>query len=211
MRITPNHPRLRLIALLCWIVGSWWLMQIVLFDAWYPTPFLPVAILVSGAIFLAVGIAFWELSLDKRAGIVLDRKGLMLNLGHSASFVAWDNVAEVGLCRRRDSLLALGSRYQLGIRLYDPAAYIQSYEQRLPSASGPLAFLLQTLYEAFRPLRQLDDGLPKIDHLRRTRARTGYDVVIPEALLGGRAEAFITMIEGYCYDPQQRHILGKYV
>ncbi len=211
MRITPNHPRLRLIALLCWIVGSWWLMQIILLDTRHSTPFLSAAILVSGAMFLAIGIAFWELGLDQRAGIVLDRKGMMLNLGHSSAFVAWDNVAEVGLCHHRDSLLALGSRHQLGIRLQNPAAYIQSYEQRLPSASGPLALSLQTLYAALQPLRQIDDGLPKIDHLRRTRTRTGYDVVIPEVFLGGRAEAFITMIEAYCYDPQQRHILGKYV
>lgn len=211
MRITPNHPRLRLIALLCWIVGSWWLTQIILLNALNPMPVLSVAILLSGAIFFAVGIAFWQLGLDQRAGIVLDRKGLMLNLGHSAAFVAWDNVAAVGVCHRRDSLLALGSRHQLGIRLQNPEAYIQSYEQRLPSASGPLAASLQTLYRTLQPLRQLDEGLPTIDHLRRTRARTGYDVVIPEAFLGGKAEAFINMIETYCYDPQQRQILGKYV
>ena len=100
---------------------------------------------------LAIGIAFWQISVDKRAGIVFDAKGLLLNLGHSSAFVAWENIERAGVSGYRASLLALGSRLQLGIRLHDVGPYVQSYEERLPAAKGVLAHGLWLLQSLLRP------------------------------------------------------------
>jgi hypothetical protein len=43
--------------------------------------------------------------------------------------------------------------------------------------------------------------------LEGQRRRTGYDVLIPEAQLGGRAAAFCAMVETYRANPAQRRIL----
>ncbi len=208
MRIAPNHPRLRIVAIICWVLGGWWVVQLALLNPFAHTPLLTVAVVLISVVLLAVGIAFWQLATDKRAGVVLDTKGLMLNLGHSAAFVAWENIADVGVSRHCSHLLTLGSNQQLGFKLRDPDAYIQSYEVRLPAAHGPLAHLLRLLDRLLRPL-QRDTKLPTAQQLARSRARTGYDVLVPEALLGGRAEAFVEMVQSYCFDPRRRQMLDK--
>src|SRR5579859_2092829 len=128
MRITPNHPRLRSVALSCWIVGAWLMMHgTIATSNPLSTALLEINTNLLALFILATGIVFWELSTDRRAGIVFDSKGLLLNLGHSSAFVAWSNIERIGICQERATLLALGSRQQLGISLSDPAAYIQSY------------------------------------------------------------------------------------
>lgn len=208
MRIAPNHPRLRLVAIVCWILGGWWVVQLSLLNPFVYPPLLTIAVVLASSVLLAVGIAFWQLATDKRAGVVLDAKGLMLNMGHYAAFIAWENISDVGVSQHRASLLALGSNRQLGFKLRNPHAYLQSYEVRLPAAHGPLAVALRLLDWVLRPICYTA-ALPTVEHLERTRTRTGYDVLIPEALLGGRAEAFVEMVQHYCFDPGYRRILGK--
>jgi hypothetical protein len=201
MRITPNHPRLRAIALACWATGGWWLWQAALLGSGSLVLIATGSVLVA-ALSLSLGVAYWQLGNDRRAGIVFDAKGLMLNLGSSSAFVAWDNIAAVGVCRERNTLLTLGSQRQLGIRLHDPQPYLQSYEARLPAARGPLAAGLAVIHYALAPLRH-NQHTPQRT-LMRQRARTGYDVLVPDTLLGGSAHSFAQLVETYRSNPAQR-------
>lgn len=195
MRINPDYARLRIVAMVCWILAAWWITQ---FGSIPGTaqPWLFVAVALSSIVFFAIGIAFWELGNDRRAGILLDNKGIMLNVGHYAAFVTWENIVDVGISQRRDSLLSLGSSYQLGLQLQHPQDYIQSYEERLPAAHGPMGAMLRLLEWALRSIRPKNRA-PTLASLAQTRARTGYDILIPETLLGGKAEEFAELLELY--------------
>lgn len=202
MRIAPDRPRLRLVALSCWAIGGWWLLQTCLLAPVCATPLLAAASIILGAMLLATGTAFWLLANDRRAGVSFDRKGLSLNLGHSSAFVSWDNIAALGVTRRRVSLLALGSRSQLGIRLHNPEQYLQSYETRVPAAPGPFAAATRLVARISRGQGGVrEPGLATVAALRR---RTGYDILVPEAQLGGRATAFVTLLESYRLHPASR-------
>jgi len=210
MRISPDHPRLRLVALGCWAISGWCMLQSGrLVGAGAVFSIMVVGVLMLALLLLAVGVAFWQIGLDRRAGIVFDAKGLLLNLGHSAAFVAWENIERVGVSSYRASVLALGSRHQLGIRLRDTSAYVQSYEDRLPAAPGPLARGLRLIQSALRPFRPIVDG-PIVGQLSQCRAETGYDVLVPEALLGGRATAFAELVDIYRLRSSERAVLGAF-
>jgi len=210
MRIAPNHPRLRLVALGCWVVSSWCIIQ----GSQLAGDHSAVSIMVVGVellalLLLAVGVAFWQIGADKRAGIVFDAKGLLLNLGHSSAFIAWENIERVGVSSYRTRLLAIGSRRQLGIRLRDVGAYVQSYEERLPAAQGLLARGLRLVQSLLRPYQRPLDT-PIITYLAHCRAETSYDVLVPEALLGGTAEAFVDLLDVYRLRSSERRTLGSF-
>jgi hypothetical protein len=195
MRILPNHRRLRMVAIVCWALGAWWLLQPQLLQRFGLPPILGAWGLVLASLILATGAAFWLLATDRRASVIVDRKGLALNLGYSAAFVGWDNLAALGVIQRRSSLLALGSGAQLGIRLYRPEPYLQSYERRLPASPGLIG-------HGVRLVRRLTGGEqatgePGLDSVAALRRRTGYDIVIPEAQIGMRAEVFVALLESY--------------
>jgi hypothetical protein len=206
MRISPNHPRLRLVALACWAISSWCMIYGGLIVSERPVPvLLVVGIELLALLLLAIGIAFWQISIDRRAGIVFDGKGLTLNLGHSSAFIAWENIERVGVSSYRASVLAIGSEKQLGIALRDVEPYVQSYEGRLPAARGPLARALRLIETILRPYRRMADGELRAE-LARCRAQSGYDVLVPEALLGGTAEAFVDLVEVYRRQPAEQRI-----
>lgn len=208
MRISPNYPRLRAIAFGCWVLGAWCVIYGTRLITYHPAPSILIAsIEVMGLLALAIGVAFWQLSQDRHAGIIFDTKGLLLNLGDSAAFIAWDNIERVGVCQHRSNLLTLGSRQQLGIALRDVRPYIQSYEQRLPATRGLMARGLHLLQRVLRPYQHLDDR-PLAAALAANRAHTGYDVLIPDALLGGRVEAFVDLVEVYQLQPGVRSPLA---
>jgi hypothetical protein len=167
---------------------------------------LAIAIDIAAILCLAIGVAFWLLGTDRRAGVVFDSKGLMLNLGHSAAFVSWQNIVEVGVSHQRSSLFALGSSSQIGILLKDPAEYIQSYETRLPASRGTLGGAIRLIWHLTAIARSTPTfpDVAKIDALRR---RTGYDLLIPESLLGGRSVSFVTLVEAYRHNPYHRRTL----
>lgn len=202
MRIAPNLPRLRIVALGCWAVGGWCIISGVQLMT-----VLLLGVVLLGMLLIAVGLAFWTLSGDRSAGIVFDAKGILLNLGHSSAFIGWENIERVGVIRRRDSIFAIGSQRQIGIKLRDVQQYVQTYEERLPAGRGALAGALRLLGTALRPLRHTDDRALKTQ-LAICRAQTGYDALIPEALLGGRAEAFAAILESYRLQPDERRTLG---
>ncbi len=154
---------------------------------------------------LAVGAAFWLLATDRRAGVTFERKGLSLQLGHSSAFVSWENIAAVGVTGRRSSLLALGSREQIGIRLHNPEQYLQSYEARVPASPGLLARGVRLVERLTRGER--GGAAPGLDGVAGLRRRTGYDIVIPEAQLGVRATSFAALLEAYRVCPEQRRSL----
>lgn len=205
MRITPNHPRLRATAIACMSIGAWALLQAGQIAAAGHSILLTLALSIAAILCLALGIAFWLLGTDRRAGVIFDSKGLMLNLGQSAAFVSWQNIADIGLIRRRSSWLALGSRDQIGIQLSDPSEYLQSYEARIPASRGILAqgvrLIANTLYcgrhTAHAPTAREIEGL---------RQRTGYDLIIPETLIGGRSSAFIEMVDAFRHNPYRRRM-----
>jgi hypothetical protein len=210
MRITPNHPRLRLVALGCWAISGWSIIQGGRLAGARPVlSLMIVGVELLGLLLLAIGVAFWQMSVDKRAGIVFDAKGLLLNLGHSSAFIAWENIERVGVSGYRASVLALGSRRQLGIRLRDVQAYVQSYEDRLPAARGLLAHGLRLIQSLLRPYQRIADA-PILSHLAQTRAETGYDVLVPEALLGGAADAFVDLVDTYRLRSSERRTLGSF-
>jgi hypothetical protein len=203
MRIAPDHPRLRIVAIACWAIGAWLIIQapqtvLILQQTLFTT-----ASLLAAALLFALGVAFWLLGTDRRAGVIFDAKGLMLNLGHSAAFVEWDNIAAIGVSERRRSLLAIGSRSQFGIRLHCPEDYLQSYEARLPASYGALARLVRLTKRLLAPLGA-KPAAPTLATLEMHRRRTGYDLLIPEAQLGGKADAFCTLVETYRANPHQR-------
>ncbi len=208
MRINPDHVRLRVVAMVCWVLAAWWIIQFGSLLSVSP-PWLVVAVALGGIVFLAVGIAFWELGTDRRAGVMLDDKGVMLNMGNYAAFITWENIAAVGVTPYRGTLLFLGSSRQLGIRLNDAEAYIQSYEERLPASHGPLGWMLRRIEGLLRSLHQ-HDRAPTLEGLAQIRTRTGYDVVIPETLLGGTAEAFAQLLEVYQVNRTRRYELRQF-
>lgn len=195
MRITPNHHRLRMVALVCLGLGVWWLLHPRLLVSGGLPPILALGGLIVAALLLAIATSFWLLAADRRAGVSFDRKGLSLNLGYSSAFVSWENIAALGVTRRRSSLFALGSRGQIGIRLHNPGQYLQSYERRLPAAPGLLARGVGLLARLAPGAPQADG--PGLDAIAGLRRRTGYDIVIPEAQLGRRAESFVALVEAY--------------
>lgn len=199
MRIALNHPRLRAIALGCWALGGWWIVQIGLLTSSFYSTWMVVLMVFTGVLLLALGVAFWALSGDRRAGVVFDAKGLLLNLGNSASFVEWDNIERLGTSTHRSNWLSIGSAHALGIRLRDSTAYLQSYEVRLPAANGLLGQMLRLLQRVLTRTGALGHS-PSAAELARTRLRTGYDVLVPEALLGGAAVAFVDLAEQYRRD-----------
>lgn len=198
MRTTPNHARLRGVAVLFLSLGA---AAIALVSA---RPFHPMLLMIGSALSLplaAVGLAFWSLSRDRKAGVIADSKGLLLNLGHCSAFIAWDNIERVGTTSCFTSVLTLGSRRQLGIALRDVRPYIQSYEDRVPSASGPIQEGLRLVQRALRARRPLADAELAL-HLAASRRRTGYDVLIPEALLGQPAITFADLLDERRQCPQ---------
>ncbi|MCU0492385.1 MAG: hypothetical protein MUD01_12390 [Chloroflexaceae bacterium] len=204
MRIAPNHPRLRFVSLCCWAFASWWMVQLGTLSSEILTPLFAAGIILTAALLFALGVAFWVIATDRRASVLLDSKGLMFNMGSWAAFVAWENIAAVGVCEHRQSLLSLGSFNQFGLKLHRPEEFVQSYEERLPASTGLFAIalrLLQRVVQLFTP-RQ---STLKVDDLLRLRNSTGYDVVVPEALLGGKAAAFVELVQSYRSNPQARH------
>ncbi|MEO7913668.1 MAG: hypothetical protein ABIV47_28785 [Roseiflexaceae bacterium] len=211
MRIIPNLSRLRVIALCCWVLGSWCIVYAgSLFAGHMATLLLMFCIALLGLFGLAVGVAFWLLSSDQQAGITFESKGMLLNLGHSSSFINWANIERVGVTSRRDNLLTIGSTRQIGIELRDSQAYIQTYEDRLPATHGVLAHGMRLLDTALRPWRRVSDA-PIAARLATCHMQTGYHVLVPEALLGGSAAAFVDLIDTYRLQPAQRHMLGNIV
>jgi hypothetical protein len=151
----------------------------------------------------AAGLAFWTLSRDRQAGVIVDDKGLLLNLGQSSAFISWSNIERVGITGRPTSMLAFGSRWQLGIALRDVRPYIQSYEERLPAATGPIQHGLRLVQRFFRERRPLGDEELAL-YLTACRKRTGFEVVIPEALLDRPAAEFAAVIEQRRHPAQRR-------
>lgn len=196
MRVLPDYYRLRAVALGCWIIAALCIVQLGIATADTISSILVICIILLSTILLALGISFWLLGSDRRAGVLFDSKGLLLNLGNSASFVGWDNVETIGVSTRRSNWFALGSPRQLGIRLRNPEPYIQSYEPRLPAAVGLLAAVLRGLSRLLTPGRS-SERVPTADDLSYVRARTGYDILIPEAFLGGKATAFVDLVHAY--------------
>lgn len=197
MRIGLNQPRLRIVALICWAFGLFFLVQSGVFLMVAPVLLaLTISTKLLAIILLSLGIAFWLLSGDKRAGVVFDSKGLLLNLGSSSSFIAWENIERVGVSSHRSHLLAIGSDHQFGVLLRDTARYVQSYEERMPANRGVFAGAMRQLQQLLRRFRRGGDR-PLLAQLAHNRAVTGYDVLIPEAFLGGRATTFVGLIDAY--------------
>lgn len=198
MRVLPDYNRLRAVAIACWVVAAWWIIYTSKLSN--STFSLPTSLLIFGALFsiglFAIGISFWLLGGDRRAGVIFDNKGLLLNLGKSASFVSWDNIETLGVVKRRFDWMSLGSRTQLGIRLREAEPYLQSYEVRLPASKGPLAASLRSLARLLS-LGKSNEQLPSENDLERTRTRTGYDILVPETFIGGKADAFIELVQAY--------------
>lgn len=207
MRIQPNLSRLRIVAIVCWLLSGWWLVHIGRIETIVHTSIFLVAAILASSIFLAIGIAFWQLGTDRQAGLFLDAKGIMLNLGHYAAFVAWNNLESMGVSQHRSSLLALGSSRQLGIRLCDTDLFLQTYEERLPASHGPLGATLRLLDRLLRPWNHHRALISPEEQLRRNRERIGYDILIPEALLGKRAEEFVELASQYRRTPQRSYLL----
>lgn len=197
MRVSSNRPRLRAVAVCCWTLG---LLCASMGDR-LVSPSVHGAILfvcvhVLAALLLALGVTFWLLGADRRAGVIVDQKGLLLNLGHSAAFIAWENIERIGVSSHRRDLYTLASRRQLGIVLRDTRPYIQSYEPRTPAAQGPLAAATRLLARRLRPLaRPADAQLQSSLELRH--AQTGYHVLVPDAFLGGSADAFLAQVAAF--------------
>jgi hypothetical protein len=207
MRIIPNLSRLRVIALGCWVLSSWCIVYGGrLFAEHTATLLLMLCIALLGFFGLAVGVAFWLLSSDQQAGVTFDSKGLLLNLGHSSSFINWANIERVGVTSRRDSLLTIGSAHQIGITLRDSQSYIQTYEDRLPATRGVLTRGMRLIDTAMRPWRRVNDA-PIAARLAICHVQTGYHVLVPEALLGGSAAAFVELIDTYRLQPSERETL----
>ncbi|HWQ14085.1 MAG TPA: hypothetical protein VNL77_14895 [Roseiflexaceae bacterium] len=194
MRTRPNRAQLRRVALASLGLGAGlFVLGALLISEWAPGVGLALGMCAGGLPLLAMALWFWALSRDRRAGIVVDSKGLLLNLGASSAFIAWDNIERVGVTWHYTGPLALGSRRQLGVALRDALPYIQSYEERVPAAPGPLGWGLRLARLALREGHSSDNALAL--HLVECRRRSGYDVLIPEELLGQPALFFAEVIE----------------
>ena len=203
MHITPHFARFRTVALVCWLLAAWFVVQATIVAQQVSGPVLTISIIMLACILAAVGIAFWPLSKDRRAGVMLDSKGMLLNLSHRAAFIAWENIEHIGISKQRRNLLTLGSKQQLGIVLHDIQPYVQSYEERMPAAEGMLAGLLRWLAMLLRPFHTANDA-SLAAQLASCKATTGYDVLIPEAFMGGKAEAAVLLLEQYRHNPFQQ-------
>lgn len=209
MRINLHLPRLRLVALVCWVLGAICLLSGSRLGLQAPSMrLLVLSLVLLGVLAFALGLAFWLLAGDRRASITLDAKGLTLNLGHSTSFITWENIERTGVSYRWQGLLDLGSVRQLGIALRDPRPYVQSYEERLPAARGPLAVATRLLQRALRREVRVRDR-PLLHRLEANRRWSGYDVLIPEAFIGGSAKGLAELIEGYRASPSDRRALSS--
>lgn len=194
MRTNSNTYLLRRIAATLLATGAASIALDSLLGALWPTcPLLLIAGDVLGLLLVAVGLAFWSLGHDRRAGVIVDGKGLLLNLGHSSAFIAWDNIERAGTSQCFTSVLMLGSRRQFGIALRDVQPYIQSYEERLPGG-GPIKAGLRLVQQALRARHPLADEELAL-YLATCRRRSGYDVLVPEALLGQSAILFAEQVE----------------
>jgi hypothetical protein len=194
MYTTTDTARLRRVAATLLIAGA----ACVTFAALVTTAGLGSAALLLagnllGLLLLGIGLAFWVLGQERRSGVMIDNKGLLLNLGHSSAFIAWQNIERAGATTCFTSVLMIGSRRQLGIALRDVRPYIQSYEERLPGR-GPIQAGLRLVQQALRARHPLADEELAL-YLAGCRHRTGYDVLIPEALLGRSADTFAQQIE----------------
>jgi hypothetical protein len=99
MRTISDTVRLRRVAATLLVAGASSIaLDSLLSAARLASPALLIVGDLLGALLLAVGLAFWALSHDRRAGVVIDGKGLLLNLGHSSAFISWDNIERAG-CR----------------------------------------------------------------------------------------------------------------
>lgn len=203
MQLKPSLARLRVVSLACWAFGSWWMIQAGQLASTQNSLALTIALVIAASILIAIGITFWLLGTDTRAGVNFDAKGVMLNLGHSAAFVGWENIIGAGAIQHRSGIFVLGSTRQIGIRLRDPQEYLQSYEERIPAARGPFAYAVATIH---RILRRDEAGRSDIllAELERYYDRTGYHLRIPETQLGGRGQAFVDILNRYT-DCNQRH------
>ncbi|GAB4192644.1 MAG: hypothetical protein OHK0022_06940 [Roseiflexaceae bacterium] len=197
MRVSSNRSRLRAVALWCWVAGI--LCASLAGHLIIPSvkgTLLFVCVHVLAALLLALGVAFWLLGTDRRSGIIVDQKGLLLNLGHSASFIAWENIEQIGVSVYRSDLYTLASRRQLGIALRNPQPYIQSYEQRLPAGRGVFAAGTRLIAWTLRPFSRTSDA-PLQAALEANRAQTGYDVLVPEVFVGGDVQAFLREVAAF--------------
>jgi hypothetical protein len=198
-----------LVALSCWTIGCWFVVQgSQIARATSAYVLIVVSVELLALLMLAIGIAFWQIGIDKRAGVVLDEKGIVLNLGHSSSFIAWENIERVGVSYHRASVLSIGSRCQVGICLRDLGPYVQSYEERLPANQGLLARALQLIQSLLRPYVRVEASLAS--RIAHYRAETGYDVLIPETLIGGKANAFVEMLDRYRLRQVERQTLSNF-
>lgn len=207
MQLKPSLSRLRVISLACWAFGSWWMIQAGQFASTHNSLALTIALVIAASILIAIGITFWLLGTDTRAGVSFDAKGVMLNLGHSAAFVGWENIISAGALPYRSGIFVLGSTRQIGIRLRDPQEYLQSYEERIPAARGPFAYGVATIH---RMLRRDEAGRADLllAELEHSYDRTGYHLRIPEAQLGGRGQAFIDMLNRYTDSDRRQKIVS---
>jgi hypothetical protein len=207
MRIIPNQPRLRVIALGCWVLSGWCIIYGgLLFSRHTVTTLLMLCIELLALLGLAIGMAFWLLSSDPQASITFDSTGMLHNLGHSSSFIRGYNLERVGVTARRDSVLTIGSARQVGIELRNAQDYIQTYEERLPARRGLLARGVWLISTLLRPWQRAYDA-PIAARVAACHAQTGYDVLVPETLLGGTADAFVKLIDTYRLQPAERRAL----
>jgi hypothetical protein len=86
---------------------------------------------------------------------------------------------------------------------------VQSYEDRLPAAQGLLAGGLRLVQSLLRPYQRAADT-SIVGYLAQCRTGTGYDVLVPEALLGGTAEAFVDLLDTYRLRSSERQTLGSF-
>ncbi|MEM8534860.1 MAG: hypothetical protein AAGF95_28730 [Chloroflexota bacterium] len=211
MRIIPNFSRLRAVALVCWILSTWYFVNGDFFVINHPKFIvLTVSTRLVALLLLAIGVAFWQLGTDRRAGIVFDSKGLLLNLGSSSSFITWENIELVGISYNRNSILSIGSRRQLGIVLRDVRPYVQSYEERLPASRGIIAFSLRRIDQFIRRFRKTSDG-SLTAQVENNLGRTGYHVLIPEVFLGSATNAIAEIVDIYRLRPASQRTITNFI
>ncbi|NJO81348.1 MAG: hypothetical protein GFH27_549423n44 [Chloroflexi bacterium AL-W] len=211
MRIIPNFSRLRAVALVCWILSTWYFVNGDFFVINHPEFIvLTISTRLLALFLLAIGLAFWQLGTDRRAGIVFDSKGLLLNLGSSSAFIAWENIELVGISYRRNSVLSIGSRRQLGVVLREVQPYIQSYEERLPASRGIIAYSLRRIDRFIRRFRKTND-VSLATQIANNLQRTGYHVLIPEVFLGSPASAFAEIVDIYRLRPANQRTITNFI
>ena len=73
------------------------------------------------------------------------------------------------------------------------ASVLTLYPDMFP---GPLGSSLRWLVRLIRPAQSVEK-LPTTGELARVRARTGYDILVPETFLGGKADSFVRLVHAY--------------